>query len=603
MRRRRPHRRHRFRRFRAILRPFAGRKLPPELRVGQVGRLAAALDGPDDPRFETLLRRIESSPILGGNTARVFFSGKEAFTAMGEAVSAARREILLESYIFRDDATGRGFAEQLAAAAARGVAVRILTDAVGSFGTRREFWARLRDGGVEVRLFHPILSDFFDQLVRDHRKIFVVDRAVAFTGGMNIGEEYGSLVRRRRHARPLDTWRDTHVRVEGPAAWDLATVFCEGWARSGGDLLDLEPLPASAAEAPGARILVLDTRPGRGQAEAASAFAAIVGAARRSAYLTNAYFAPGPTAGRILGEAAARGVDVRVLLPGRTDVSLVRHAGHGYFADLLALRPGLRVREGHPSRQDPGRRRPGLGRRLDQPRLSFLRLQRRVQPGDPRSGHRRGHGTGLSPRSHQLDRDPDRRLARPVPPPPPGRPPRPAPLPPPLGPAASPSNFIPSPKLLIWKEISAAAQLREIFLGFFVTLEGGGAPHSIEGNGDLTVSAAMTLSRLGYQSPPVLKPFLVSGPSLAFSPSANVSRRGRPSFMLRFIYGVPGASPLRPPGRSRSLGRLGTLRLPGGGDRDPARAGRPAGPPGGGFGGELDRRRGRRNRHQEGRPD
>ena len=342
MRRRRP-RRHRFRRFRAILRPFAGRKLPPELRVGQVGRLAAALDGPDDPRFETLLRRIESSPILGGNTARVFFSGKEAFTAMGEAVSAARREILLESYIFRDDATGRGFAEQLAAAAARGVAVRILTDAVGSFGTRQEFWAMLRDGGVEVRLFHPILSDFFDQLVRDHRKIFVVDRAVAFTGGMNIGEEYGSLVRRRRHARPLDTWRDTHVRVEGPAAWDLATVFCEGWARSGGDLLDLEPLPASAAEAPGARILVLDTRPGRGQAEAASAFAAIVGAARRSAYLTNAYFAPGPTAGRILGEAAARGVDVRVLLPGRTDVSLVRHAGHGYFADLLAR--GVRVFE------------------------------------------------------------------------------------------------------------------------------------------------------------------------------------------------------------------------------------------------------------------
>ena len=342
MRRRHP-RSHRFRRFRAIPRPFAGRRLPAELRVGRVGRLAATLDGPDDPRFETLLRRIESSPILGGNTAQVFFSGKEAFAAMCQAVATARREILVESYIFRDDATGQGFAEQLAAAVARGVTVQVLTDAVGSFGTRREFWAALGGCGVEVRLFHPILSNLMDPLVRDHRKIFVVDREIAFTGGMNIGEEYGSLVRRKKPSRPLDTWRDTHVRVAGPAAWDLATVFCEGWARSGGELLDLEPLAASAAQAPGARVLVLDTRPGRGQAEAASAFAAIVGVARQSVYLTNAYFAPGHTAVRILGEAAARGVDVRVLLPGRTDVPLVRHAGHGYFADLLAR--GVRVFE------------------------------------------------------------------------------------------------------------------------------------------------------------------------------------------------------------------------------------------------------------------
>src|SRR3954469_2111791 len=113
MKRRRRPRRHRFRRFRAIPRPFAGRRLPPELRVGKVGRLAATLDGPDDPRVEVLLRRIESSPILGGNTAHVFFSGEEAFAAMRQAAVAAREEILLESYIFRDDATGRVFAEHL----------------------------------------------------------------------------------------------------------------------------------------------------------------------------------------------------------------------------------------------------------------------------------------------------------------------------------------------------------------------------------------------------------------------------------------------------------------------------------------------------------
>jgi cardiolipin synthase len=341
-------RRRRFRMFRPIPRPLAGRRLPSELRVGKVGRIAAELDGLSDPRFEVLLRRIDSAPIFGGNEVQVFFSGEEAFAAMREAAATAEREILVESYIFRDDGTGRLFAEYLAAAAKRGVQVRVLTDAVGSFGTKRLFWAELEGGGVQVKVFHPLLTDIFHHLLRDHRKIFVVDRKIAFSGGMNIGEEYGSLVRRHRHrhhpaSRPLDTWRDTHVRVEGPAAWDLATVFCEGWARSSGDLLALEPLPASAAEAPGARILVLDTRPGRGQGEAAAVFAAIVGAARRSVYLTNAYFAPGHTAVRILGEAVARGVDVRLLLPGKTDVPLVRHAGHGYFGDLLDR--GVRVYE------------------------------------------------------------------------------------------------------------------------------------------------------------------------------------------------------------------------------------------------------------------
>src|SRR5436309_2721253 len=126
-------RRRRLRKFRAIPRPWAGRRLPPELRVGKVGRLAAELDGPDDPRFETLLRRIESSPILGGNAVRVYFSGEEAFAAMCQAAAAAREEILLESYIFRDDHTGLGFAEHLVAAVGRGVTVRVLTDAVGSF--------------------------------------------------------------------------------------------------------------------------------------------------------------------------------------------------------------------------------------------------------------------------------------------------------------------------------------------------------------------------------------------------------------------------------------------------------------------------------------
>src|SRR5262249_42572288 len=161
-----------------IPRPFAGRKLPPELRAGRVGRLAAELGGLTDPRFEVLLRRIESSPILGGNEVKVFFSGEEAFAAMRQAASRAQREILPAPYIFRDDGTGQLFAESLMEAARRGVAVRVLTDAVGSIGTKRLFWFQLEECGIEVQVFHRLLTDIFFQLVRDHRKIFVVDREV-----------------------------------------------------------------------------------------------------------------------------------------------------------------------------------------------------------------------------------------------------------------------------------------------------------------------------------------------------------------------------------------------------------------------------------------
>ena len=330
---------HRFRRFRPVLRPAPGRKLPRELRVGRVGRLAAALpQGIEDPGFEMLLRRIDGAPFFGGNRVDVFFTGADAFRAMRESGQAAQREILLESYIFKDDSTGRQFLEGIGAAAGRGVAVRVLADALGSHSTRAEFWREMESHGVQVRLYNPLFKRFWYQPFRDHRKILVLDREVAFTGGMNIGEEYGSF-------RPKlgETWRDTHVRVTGPAAWEMALVFQEGWAHADGEPFEIQPLPANVAEAPGSRILVLDSRPKRGQAESAAVLAAVAAAARRRLWITNAYFAPGHQALRILEDAADRGVDVRLLLPGRTDVPIVRRAGHGYYGTLLER--GVRIFE------------------------------------------------------------------------------------------------------------------------------------------------------------------------------------------------------------------------------------------------------------------
>ncbi|HEY2797766.1 MAG TPA: phospholipase D-like domain-containing protein [Thermoanaerobaculia bacterium] len=322
-----------------VLRPRAGRRLPKELSPRRACRLAEALpQGIHDPGFPELLERIDTGAFHPGNRVEVFFSGADAFASMLAAVAEAREEVLLESYIFKHDATGQQFADALSRAADRGVSVRVLADGFGSWATRRAFWDALRSHGVEVRLFHPLWSPIRYLPFRDHRKILVVDRRVGYTGGMNIGEEYGSsaLPARTSTSPSLRVWRDTHARVEGTAAWEMAVVFEEGWRHSRGEPLGLPPLTLSPATAHGARVLVLDSRAGRGAHEVASVFAAIAGAARRTLWITTAYFAPRRRAIAILGATARRGVDVRLLLPGPSDVPLVRHAGHGFFATLLS---------------------------------------------------------------------------------------------------------------------------------------------------------------------------------------------------------------------------------------------------------------------------
>ena len=217
------------RRLAPVLRPRSGRKLPPDLRARNVGRLAASLpQGVRDPAFEPLLRRIDQGPVHGGNRVTVLHRGQEAFQLMRRAIEGAVEEILLESYIFKDDKTGWEMLDLLGHASSRGVAVRVLADAFGSLWTRSGFWREMRKRGCEVRLFHPVFPYFWHQFFRDHRKILVVDRSVGFTGGMNIAEEYGSP-RARGQVR---AWRDTHARVEGPAAWELALVFSEAWHRA-----------------------------------------------------------------------------------------------------------------------------------------------------------------------------------------------------------------------------------------------------------------------------------------------------------------------------------------------------------------------------------
>ena len=368
-------------------------RLPRELRSYRAWSLAHRIpDGVRDAAFRTLVQRIMRAPLYECPGARVHVDGELAFRAMLAAIDGAREEVLLETYILRDDRIGETVHMALTSAVQRGVRVSVLADAIGSMETKESFWDRLEADGITVRQFHRLRYLPFEALRRDHRKILVIDREVALTGGMNIGEEYGSSIRRRD-----DAWRDTLVRVEGPVALALAAVFAEGWDRAQGpplpgleyiswsDTQTIAPqatpaaLAAWSARALRARVerrlarqlgmrrdrrrgrrvrrpvdaaaddsastaLVLDSRPGRGQREVLAVLASLVGGARRRLWITTPYFAPPTRALDLLRAAARRGVDVRLLVPGeRTDVPLVRHAAHGAYSVLLDA--GVRIFE------------------------------------------------------------------------------------------------------------------------------------------------------------------------------------------------------------------------------------------------------------------
>lgn len=364
-------------------------RIPRELRAYRAWALAQRIpDGVSDPAFIDLAQRIEGGVRHRCPPVRLLCDGEEAFREVTRAIEGANDEILVETYILRDDRIGDSVKVALAAAAARGVRVCVLADAVGSLATKESFWTAMQEQGVTLRLFHRLRHVPLQALRRDHRKIVVIDRKVAFTGGMNIGEEYGSSIQKRD-----DAWRDTFMRVEGSVARELAAVFAEGWDRAGGPSLpgleyvswsdgvlipphnSLEALAPRALRArveqtmgrrrdrvrgrrvrrnatlenpsdeeSAGTVLVLDSRPGRGQRETLAVMSALVGGARERLWVTTPYFAPPTRALTLLAGAARRGVDVRLLLPGpRTDVPLIRHAAHGAYTRML--RAGVRIFE------------------------------------------------------------------------------------------------------------------------------------------------------------------------------------------------------------------------------------------------------------------
>jgi cardiolipin synthase len=278
-----------------------------------------------------------------GNRLRVFATGDVGLAAMLAAIEQARRRIHLETYILRADRIGLRFLAVLAARARAGVSVRLLYDAVGSLSLDPAALDALYAAGGEAVAFNP-LRRFYPRWLprrRDHRKLLVVDGTVAFTGGLNIGDEYN--VGRQGTGT---IWRDTHVQVEGPAVQDLEAVFLESWFRAdGSDLPWGQILGAAPAACGSERIAVVADGPSYRRRVMRDLIALALRSGREHVRLASPYLAPDRKILGALSQAGRRGTRVSLLLAGHTDHPLLRRATRALLPRLLTS--GVAVYEHH----------------------------------------------------------------------------------------------------------------------------------------------------------------------------------------------------------------------------------------------------------------
>jgi cardiolipin synthase len=299
------------------------------------------------PAFARGLWRIAAADVSSGNKVMLLHDGPKTFDVMCDAIDGAEETVVLEAYILRSDDVGQRIGSALIAAAQRGVKVRVLSDWVGMRGLNRSYLNGLRKAGIEHRVFSPPgWRGWFGLIPRDHRKVLVVDSTIGVTGGVGIGNEWmGKTPKHRGH------WRDTAVRIEGPAAKDMQQAFETMWARASlkrerrgshrrsrriARGAHLDPTTATPA-----LVGIVEGEPFRMRIARALQMQAI--SAEQSIWIAGAYFVPSWSEVEALIGAARDGVDVRILVPARNDHRWVSFLTRRYYRRLLTN--GVRIWE------------------------------------------------------------------------------------------------------------------------------------------------------------------------------------------------------------------------------------------------------------------
>ena len=296
------------------------------------------------PEFMRAAETLTGAPISTGDEVELLINGDEIFPAFLETIAEAEHTINLVTYVYWRGDIARDVADALAEKARAGVEVNVLLDAIGTAKMEGDVLDRMRDGGVRLAKFRPLKPYAIRRANnRTHRKLLIADGRVGMTGGLGIAEEWTG------NAEDPDHWRDTHVRVRGPVARGLQGAFAENWLEATGEVLigphhlpDLDPVED------GGRMQVVRSSATVGDTDVEALYFLALASARKRIDLTAAYFAPRPAFVQALCDAAERGVEVRVLVPGpHIDKDFVRVAGRASYDELLGC--GVRIFEYQPT--------------------------------------------------------------------------------------------------------------------------------------------------------------------------------------------------------------------------------------------------------------
>lgn len=300
--------------------------------IRQANNQITPVTAPDEWRSGVIAgaEKLARIPLTGGNKVNLLIDGDATFASIFDGIDAAEEYVLVQFYIVRDDELGRELKLRLIAKAQSGVRVLFLYDEIGSLGLPGSYSQELRSAGVEIFPFHSRKGsgNRFQLNFRNHRKNVVVDGRVAWIGGHNVGDEY--LGRDPAFGR----WRDTHMRLEGPAVVGAQLAFVEDWRWATDELPDNLIWTPKRASDGDAQVLIIASGPADEMETASLMYMQAISAASKRIWIASPYFVPDDAIVQALQLAALRGVDVRVLIPEKTDSTLVTLAAYAFFSDV-----------------------------------------------------------------------------------------------------------------------------------------------------------------------------------------------------------------------------------------------------------------------------
>lgn len=301
-------------------------------------------------RHLALEAALDDSPLVAGNKVALLQDGPATYAAMFAAIEAARDHINMETYILEDDDVGKRFAAALIAKQRAGVQVNLIRDSVGTLGTPKPFFTTLADAGIKVLEFNPVnpltAKAGWDVNQRDHRKLLITDGRTAILGGINISSVYsgGSFSSGAKGGSTSKLpWRDTDLQIDGPVVAELQKLFIETWDKQKGPPLAKRKYFPVLTRQGNEVVHAIGGSPDEPYSMIYATLISAIDSAEKEVLLTNAYFVPDPQLVASLKAAVARGVEVKIVLPGATDSALVFHAGRSHYDELL--RGGVRIYE------------------------------------------------------------------------------------------------------------------------------------------------------------------------------------------------------------------------------------------------------------------